>query len=1016
MFTGRLLGRSARRSWSHSDFNLRRRSNTRPKLRVESLEARQLLSINISDPTYWGDLVDNALYDDGPLNDGILTINGDLTFSDDGSIHANDDRYLSTDPLLPVNASAFPITIDVSGNVVMDAGTGIFAENLRGGGNGGNIVLTIGGDLTMAAASGLLPGAQISSTKGAGSGDTGHSGDITINVVGNVVIGEDAEIAAGRDTTNRGPAGAIEVTATNITVDGRVLSVSGMTGVGINQPPGGGTITLIATDTLTVGDTGVVSSRGLDPGADLVHLEACDVIIYGLVESTGSGHAIPTNPPNHLNGTNRPDKPSNSTGGVEVWAGNTILIDSTGSHNGEVNADIGITGGNTGIGWIDLFARNDITIIGDSSGPFAVHTNGGLQQNTDDAGLLTVKSIAGSIIASGLALQADAISAGSDGGTILVEAFGNVDLDTATVFARGDFNASGGYGSGGSIEVRSYNGGISWQNGVGDVRPTGEDPPPPPTLLVSGTIDLIYNTSIDTTNTSFPTGGVNPLPPVLPFPNIVQNTDGGEPTLPEYVILPICEEDLCVICSGETFVFGTTPEWGTVTYVTFDFNPVLKGNAPAILTDGNQAFKDALAAITTFVYDANDVQAVQNQKGVENWYVQIDAGADHILVKDGVTVQTQRYYGKAARPTSDDPTPGITMLTTCHITVEGDQDLSNGNQGGGKIIVQSHNDEAGDLILKANGTIIVDGTLGNGVSGTLGLPGTIDVLSKCADILVGPTGRIEVIGQDPGGGRINIVAGEVLADCGCNKGVGGDIVIEGLVQAHSKGPSEASMPTINVVAFDGKITIDGNNRFGLEAGTKTPVTSGVHVFNRHNPVGGKINIQAAQDIDVIGNTIIDALHPNRGAISGNKKATNGRGNAGTLEMVSVYGSIHLTDRAIDFENRFNQLSRITLLAAQDIAISVTAAMNAGAIDASKVVVDARGGNAGTGGTICMHAGQNIDVGAMAKVLATAAGGTNGSVKLTADDTFTNDGEVSPITGPCNDAIDAVFETLGEVLF
>lgn len=1004
----------SRRSHTARTRNSNRKSTRRSSpycLLLECLEDRKLLSINISDPMYWGDIVDNPTYDAGPLNDGILTINGDLTFSDDGSIHANDDRFKSTDPLLVPNASAFPITIVVSGDVIMGAGTSLVAENRTAGGNGGNISLTVGQNFIM------QDGAVVSSSKTAGSGDTGHSGDITIHVDGDVTVGVNAEIAAGRDTSNRGPAGAIEVTATNITVDGSVLSVSGMTGVGINQPPGGGTIFLVATDTLTVGDTGVVSSRGLDPGADLVHLEACEVFVYGLVESTGSGHAIPTNPPNHLDGDFRPDKPENSTGGVEIWAG-TLVIDSTGTHKGEVKADIGITGGPQGVGWIDLFARGDIFIRGNSNAsvPFSVHANGGLQQNTDDGGLVTVKSTEGQIFASGRALQADATSSGSDGGVIVVEAFGNVDLNTASIFARGDFNTTGGYGDGGHLTVRSYNGSISWQNGVGDVRPTGDDPPPPPTLLVSGTISLIYNTSIDTTNTSFPTGGVNPLPPNLPFPLIVQNSTGGAPTLPDYVILPICIDDLCVICSGETFVFGSTPEWGTVTYVTFDFNPVAKGGVPAILTDGNQAFKNALASVTTFVYDPLDVQAVQNQKGVNLWYVQIDVGADAILVKDGVTVQTQRYYGKAGKATSDDPTPGMILQTTCHVTVEGDQDLSNGNQGGGKIIVQSHNDLAGDLTIEARGDIVIDGTVGNGVSGTLGKPGTINLLSLCSDIHVGPTGRVEVIGQDPGGGRINIVTGEILSECGCNKGVGGDIIIEGLVQAHSKAPSEATMPTINIVAFDGKVKIDGNNQFGLEAGTQTTVTSGVHVYNRLNPVGGIINIQAAQDVEVVGNTILNAVHPNRGAISGNKKATNARGNAGDLEIVSVYGSIKLTDRAIDFENRFNQLGKITLLAAKDIAISVTAAMNAGAANNAKVVVDARGGASGTGGTICMHAGANINVGAMSKVLATASGGTNGKVYATADDTFANDGEVSPLSGPCNETIDAIFENLGEVLF
>jgi hypothetical protein len=52
---------------------------------------------------------------------------------------------------------------------------------------------------------------------------------------------------------------------------------------------------------------------------------------------------------------------------VEIW-GNNVTIDSTGTHHGEVNAD--------GIrfplrAWIDIFARKDITIVGDTTGNYA---------------------------------------------------------------------------------------------------------------------------------------------------------------------------------------------------------------------------------------------------------------------------------------------------------------------------------------------------------------------------------------------------------------------------------------------------------------------------------------------------------------------------------------------------------------------------------------------------------------------------------------------------------------------
>ena len=97
--------------------------------------------------------------------------------------------------------------------------------------------------------------------------------------------------------------GAIAITTTGshtANIDGTVESVGSITGTGGSQRPGGGTITVIAGCGLTVGDTGIVSSRGKDPGADLVHLQGCNVAINGLVESTGPGHVLPSNPAESL--------------------------------------------------------------------------------------------------------------------------------------------------------------------------------------------------------------------------------------------------------------------------------------------------------------------------------------------------------------------------------------------------------------------------------------------------------------------------------------------------------------------------------------------------------------------------------------------------------------------------------------------------------------------------------------------------------------------------------------------
>src|SRR4029077_493448 len=104
---------------------------------------------------------------------------------------------------------------------------------------------------------------------------------------------------------------------------------------GSTQIPGGGPITVRTSCELNVSAPGVISSKGLDPGADLVHLEGCDVNIDGLVQSTGPGHVMPGNPPNHCNLNHPPTNPTatlptgTDTGCIEVWA-EELTISNTG--------------------------------------------------------------------------------------------------------------------------------------------------------------------------------------------------------------------------------------------------------------------------------------------------------------------------------------------------------------------------------------------------------------------------------------------------------------------------------------------------------------------------------------------------------------------------------------------------------------------------------------------------------------------------------------------------------------
>src|SRR4029077_11103311 len=117
--------------------------------------------------------------------DNVFNVSGDLLITSTGSITCND-------PASPSGADACPITIHLTGNLVMQAGSKIQAEDQVDGGSGGNISITVDGNMTMCGPAGAKAdcggaglastGALISSQKITGAGDTGDGGDITITV------------------------------------------------------------------------------------------------------------------------------------------------------------------------------------------------------------------------------------------------------------------------------------------------------------------------------------------------------------------------------------------------------------------------------------------------------------------------------------------------------------------------------------------------------------------------------------------------------------------------------------------------------------------------------------------------------------------------------------------------------------------------------------------------------------------------------------------------------------------
>jgi VCBS repeat-containing protein len=457
---------------------------------------------------------------DGVAN-GVFTVNdGNLVI--DGTVQCNDG------PPLPGNAGACPIRISVSGDLVLEAGGAIVAENRTGGGGGANINLEVGGDLTLRGPAGASPGAVVSSGTRTGSG---AAGSISASVDGA------ADLAAGSTLSASaagGSAGAVGIKAGGgIRIAGLVASGPGTSllasrwsgavlGGGSNNQTGG-TILLRSTSAdepgIRIEATGTVVSQGQSAGPQFVLLEACGIEVHGLVAAVSKN-----------------DSPAR----VALRSGKGILVDGrdlpggSSSHLGRVRADSIEAGAATHL--VDLFAEADIQIFGPMPGTtdlFAVSANPGTQTQRTGGSISSV-STAGALTASGNAFDAGRALSGNKGGKIDLRSAGDVDLADAHLRAVGGYLAASGSRRGGQISVRSYSGEIHWTFGTGDVRPTGSGT----TAASRGTIKLTACSGIDTTGTTFPVLGS----PVAPFP---VEADGvcspAAPSLPSGELpLPVC--------------------------------------------------------------------------------------------------------------------------------------------------------------------------------------------------------------------------------------------------------------------------------------------------------------------------------------------------------------------------------------------------------------------------------------------------------------------------------------------
>lgn len=600
-------------------------------------------SVTVSGPTTFAALDGSADDHDGTAN-GVFTVSdGDLIVN--GTINCSDD--------VSGNQSACAMAFNVSGNLTVNAGGALYAENRSGGGNGAAITITAGGNLVV---SGIL------STAGYGSGNS-NAGNVTATAGGGVTIGAGATVDAGSSKAN---AGNITVSAGQVvTINGNVLSgpsrtiaATKLTGLILTGGSGiqrGGNITIKTTTftepALNVGSNAVIASQGEKDGAGNVSIEGCGVLVKGLVASVSS---------------------DNTTAKVSIRSGKNITIDArdlgvigaTLGRNGMLRADSLTDGADDKR--INVFAKGSIDVLGplpSASSLYAANANNGAKGSKEAGGTITVISTESTINTTGRAFTAGANIKDGRGGAISISSKGNTTLDGATIQAIGDLTKPKAKSSGGDISVRSYSGSISWTSGVGDVRPTGSDADVP----TQGTIVLTACGTVNTTGSSFPTNG----PPVGAFPTVTTGAcspaapslPAGEPVLLTCNTPPVANDasastnedtSATITLSGSdvdgdclTFSIVTPPANGTLgtinqvncTSATVAYSPSLHYNGPDSFVyqanDGNGGTDNANVSITvTAVNDPPTFQAgpsvtVLEDAGAQtyaNWATSITAG------------------------------------------------------------------------------------------------------------------------------------------------------------------------------------------------------------------------------------------------------------------------------------------------------------------------------------------------------------------------------------------------------
>jgi len=588
---------------------------------------------------------------DGSSSDHDGSVNGVFTVSDgnlvvNGTVNCNDDTGASN--------NACSMAFAVSGNMSVNAGGALYAENRTGSGIGGAITLTVGGNLA------LSGNAIVSTASKSSSGSTG--GAITANVTSNIAVGAGSTIDSGSANARGGA--IVLVSAASVTVDGNVLSGPSRTLLATRLSGGaaldggtsntiGGVITIgsstFVEPAVVIGSTANIISQGADGGAGPVTIDGCGITVRGLVAALS-----------RKDGAAR----------VSIRSGKDVLVDGrdlggSGTRMGRIRADAPTgTAANKGV---DIFAAETIDLFGaPAAGSLYLITSlPGLHDSKSYGGVIRITSLGDAVNGSGKLIDDGHSASGDTGGSVQIAAKGDVNLDTAAIRAHGDFNTNNNNRGGGSIAIRSHSGNIVWTNGLGEVRPVGSTSGLAP--ADQGSIVLTACGTINTTGTSFPVEGVatSPLPethtgvcspaaPSLPVgvpPLVTCNTppvaNDASASTNEDTTVTITLTGSDADGDSLTFTIVSGPANGSLgpvistgpTSATVDYTPNLNYNGGDSFVfranDGNGGTDDATATITIApVNDAPSFLAGPSVTSLEdsgpqtfaNWATSISAG------------------------------------------------------------------------------------------------------------------------------------------------------------------------------------------------------------------------------------------------------------------------------------------------------------------------------------------------------------------------------------------------------